>query len=144
MVWHILLQASFFPSAIVKHKSLSNSKSPQVSRTLLNILVDLHYSEVRMVLFLSLISTTSSLFLSLLGTVPRAQNTIKITFTMFFRLSVKIQIFAYLFIFFYFYSVVGKIHKRIRSFFFLIHQKKIWSSDWDRGTLLYLKYQKIL
>ena len=51
----------------------SNSKSPWVSRTLRSILADLNNDVVCMVLILSLISKPSSHFSKLLGTVPSRQ-----------------------------------------------------------------------
>ena len=65
----------------VVHWSLSGSKSPQVSRTLLSILVDLNNAVVWMVSARPLISKSSNLSTKLLVTVPSAPITIGITVT---------------------------------------------------------------
>ena len=74
---------------MVFHRSLSDSKSPQVSRTLLSILVDLNNSVVSMVSTRSLISTSSnpltSPLTSPLVTVPSGLITIGITVTFMFQ-----------------------------------------------------------
>ena len=59
---------------IVFHWSLSYSKSPQVSRTLLNILADLNNAVVWMVSTSPLISKSSSTFTNSLVTVQRSLN----------------------------------------------------------------------
>ena len=46
---------------MIFHYSLSDSKSPQISRTHLSILADLNHSVVFMISILSLISNSSSL-----------------------------------------------------------------------------------
>ena len=56
---------------MVSHKSLSDSKSPQVYRTL-SILTDLNNAIVWMISTYHLISNSSSLFTNYMGTVPRA------------------------------------------------------------------------
>ena len=63
---------------MVLHWSLSNSKSPQVSRTLLSILADLNNAVV--------ISKSSSLYINPLVTLPRALITIII-------ISIAVEIF---------------------------------------------------
>ena len=65
------------------HRSLSDGKSPRVSRTLLGILTDL--SNVWKVSTSPLISKTFSLFITLLGIVPSAPITIGITVTVMFH-----------------------------------------------------------
>ena len=57
---------------------LSNSKSPQVSRTLLSILADLNNGVVGKVSVLLLISFSSSFFSKPLETVPSASTSISI------------------------------------------------------------------
>ena len=69
---------------IVPHWSLSDSKSPQVSRTLLSILAYLNNAVVWMVSTRPLIFNSSSTFISLLVTVPRVPITISITVTFMF------------------------------------------------------------
>ena len=53
---------------------LSDSKSPQVSRTLLNILADFNNAVVWIISILPLIYNTSRPFLKTFGTFPRAQT----------------------------------------------------------------------
>ena len=69
---------------MVFHWSLNDSKSPQVSRTLLWILTDLNNLVVWMVFTRLLISKSSSLFNNPLVTVPRAPITIDINVTFMF------------------------------------------------------------
>ena len=64
---------------MANHKSLSVCWSPQVSRTLLIILVDLNSAIVWMVSICPLISNSSRPFISPLVTVPSAPITIGIT-----------------------------------------------------------------
>ena len=70
---------------IVFHRSLSDSKSLQVSRTLLSILADLNNAVVWMVSTLPLISKSSTLFISPLLTQPRVPITIGINVTFMFH-----------------------------------------------------------
>ena len=55
---------------MVFHWSLSDSKSPQISRTFLSILADPCNAVVLMILACPLMSNSSSLFTKPLGTVP--------------------------------------------------------------------------
>ena len=66
---------------MVFHKGLSDSKSPQVSRTLLSILADLYYAVVWMVSTRPSISKSSSSFIDPFFTVPRAPITLGINVT---------------------------------------------------------------
>ena len=59
---------------MVFHSILSDSKSSQVSRTLLSILTDLNNAVVWMVFLRLLISKSACPFINLLVTVPRAPN----------------------------------------------------------------------
>ena len=59
----------------------SDSKSPQVSRTLLSILVDLNNAVVWMISSCPLISKSFSSFTNPLGIVPSSSITIDITLT---------------------------------------------------------------
>ena len=70
---------------MIFHWSLSDSKSPQVFRTLLSILVDLNNAVVWMVSLGSLISKSSHFCINLLVTVPSAPITIGITVTFMFH-----------------------------------------------------------
>ena len=71
---------------MVFHWSLSDSKSPQVSRTLLSIFVDLNNAVVRMISICPLISKSFSLFTKVWGIVPSAPITIAITVTFMFHI----------------------------------------------------------
>ena len=81
---------------MVSHWSLSESKSPQVSLTLLRILANLNIVIVWMFLNRPLISKTSSPFNNTSVTVPRASITIGINvifmFPIFFPLPSKVQV----------------------------------------------------
>ena len=80
---------------MVFHWSLSDSKSPQVSRTLLSILADLSNAVVWMVSFLSLVSLPQ-FFFKLLESVPSAPVTTSITVTYVFHI-----FFCFLLLFFF-------------------------------------------
>ena len=73
------------PLAIVSHTSLSDSKSPQISRTLLSILADLNNAVVWMVSTRPLISKFSSPCSNPLVTVRRAPIPIGLTVTFMFQ-----------------------------------------------------------
>ena len=73
------------PQLMVFLSSLSESKSPHVSRTLFNILADLNNAVVWMVTFSPLISKSSSPFINHSMTVPRASITISIDVTFMFH-----------------------------------------------------------
>ena len=103
--------------------SLSDSKSPQVSRALLSILAVLNNVVVWMVSTRPLNSKSSSPFDNPSVTVPRAPIIIGITVTFmshsfFFQFPRKIQVLFLLFIFFQLYSLVSKVHNFV-SFCFL-------------------------
>ena len=70
---------------MVFYWSLSDSKSPQISRTLLSILADVTNGLVRMVFTSRLIYKFSSLFTKTLGIVSSAPIAIGITVIMFHR-----------------------------------------------------------
>ena len=61
------------------HRSLSGSKSRQISRTHLSILADLNSAVVRTISISPLISSSLRYFLRFLGIIPRALTTIGIT-----------------------------------------------------------------
>ena len=103
---------------MVLHWSPSDSKSPQVSRTLLGILADLNNAIVWMVSICPLIPTSSSPCITPLMTVPSAPITIGITvafmFQSFFQFLSKVQVFIPLFAFLQRSPLFGRF-----SFFFL-------------------------
>ena len=75
------------------HRSLSDSKSPRVSRTLLSIQADLNNALVWMVSIHSPISNSSSPLTKPVGTVPSAPVTIVITVTLMFHSFVSLLLF---------------------------------------------------
>ena len=97
---------------MVFHCSLSDSKSPQVSRTLLSILAILNNVVIWMVFTRSPTSKSSSLFSNPLVIVPNAPITIGIIVTFmfhsFFQFPNKVEVLILFFIFFQFYSVVRR------------------------------------
>ena len=111
---------------MVFHWSLSDSKSSQVSRTLLSILSDLRKAVVWMVSVCPLISETSSPFTNHLGIVPCAPTPTGITVTFIFHSffsSPSRSLFIPLFTFFQFYSVFyrdGEVHYSTGSLFLLL------------------------
>ena len=70
---------------MVFHLSLSDSKSPQVSKTFLSILAALNNAVIWMVSTCPFISQTSSAFTNPWGIVPSAPITIGITVTFMFH-----------------------------------------------------------
>ena len=97
---------------MVLHWHLNDSKSPQVSRTLLSILTVLNNVVVWMVSNRLPTSKSSCLFSHHLVSVSKAPITIGIVVTYmlhsFFRFPCKFEIFILLFTFFQFYSVVSR------------------------------------
>ena len=95
--------------------SLSDSKSPQVSSTLLSILAVLNNSVVWMVSTRPPTSKSSSPFNNSLVSVPKAPITIGIVVTFmlhsFFHFHSKVEVLILLFTFFQFYSVVSRTAK---------------------------------
>ena len=78
---------------MIFHWNLSDSKSFQVSRTLLSILADLNNTLVCMISILPPTTSLSSIFFRFLGTVQSTLSTIGMTDTLFhnfFQLSGKI------------------------------------------------------
>ena len=90
-LWDFFLLFHSFESFFLQRKlivflwSLSDSKYPQVSRTLLGILADLNNSVVWMFSTCLFISKSYSPFTNLLGIVPSAPITISITVTIMFH-----------------------------------------------------------
>ena len=128
----ILLLWEFF--TLPFHLSLSDIKSPQVSRTLLSILADFNSAVVCMVSTSVLISNSfksSSLFTDPLVILPGAPITTGITVTFmfrsFFQFPSMVQVLIFLFAFLQFYLMVcldGKVQNLSSSLFFV---------DWYSG-----------
>ena len=104
---------------MVFHWSLSDSKSLQVSRTLLSILADLNNAEVWMVSTRPLISKSSSPFNNVLTTVPRVPITTGINVT---------------FMFHSFFNPQAR--SRYLSFFSLSFNFTLWSAGTAKSTIL--------
>ena len=112
---------------MVFHWSLSDSKSPQVSRTLLSILAVLNNALVWMISTRPPTSKSSTAFINPLVTVPKGPITIGIIVTFifhsYFQFPIKVVVLILLFIFFQFYSVVSwdsKVHNFANSLFLLL------------------------
>ena len=123
---------------MVFHWRLSDSKSPQVSRTHLNILAVFNNAVVWMVSTRLPTSKPSRPFSNPLLTVPKAPITIGIIVTFmfhsFFQFSSKVVILTSLFTFIQFYSVVSR-NSKVDYFadflFFFVYYYKVWSSGRD-------------
>ena len=109
------------------HWSLRESKSPQLSRTLLSILTVFKNAVVWMVSTRPPTSKSSSPFNNPSVTVPKAPIAIgtidTFMFHSFFNISSKVEVLILLFIFFQFYSVVSrdsKVHNFANSLLFLL------------------------
>ena len=100
---------------IVFHWRLIDSKSPQVSRTLLSILAIFNHAVVWMVSTRPPTSKSSRAFNKPLVTVQKASNTTGIIVTFmfhsFFLFSSKVELLISLFTFFQFYSVFSRESK---------------------------------
>ena len=100
---------------MVFHWSLSDSESPQVSRTLLSILAALNNAVVWMVSTRPSTFKSSSPFSNPSVTVPNAPIRIGIIvtcmFLSFFQFPSKVEVLILLFTFFQFYSVVSRDSK---------------------------------
>ena len=100
---------------MVFHWRLSDSKLPQVSRTLLSILAVFNNAVVWIVSIRSPTSKSSKPFHNPFVTVPKALITIGIIVTFmfhcFFQFSSKVEVLISLFTFFQFYSVINRDNK---------------------------------
>ena len=113
---------------MVFHWIFSDSKTPQVSRTLLSILAYLNNVAVWMVSTRPLFSKPPSPFINPLVTVPRAPIIIGKNVTLhvlqFFQFPSKVKVFILLFSFFQFFLLrsarIKKIHNSANSLFLLI------------------------
>ena len=119
---------------MIFHWSLSDSKSPQISRTILRILTDLNNAIVYMVSHSPLIFKSSNSFTKPLGTVVSPSFSYPLDF---FSPLVHISFFA----FFSSYSVVcwdGKVHCPVGSlFFWLSLGLVVWPSLYICGIISY-------
>ena len=118
---------------MVFHWSLSDSKSPQVSRTLLSILAVLNNVVVWMVSTRPPTSKSFSHSNNPLVTVPKAPITIgrivTFMFHSFFQFPSKVVVLILLFTFFQFYSVVNQNSIFFaNSLLFFVDYHKVWSS----------------
>ena len=140
----IIIEFSHQRQLMVFRWSMSDNTSPQISRTLLSILVDCSSAVFWMVSMLPLISRFSSLFSKLFVTVPSARTTIGITFTlMFHSLFNSLARSRYLSLFFYFpsaspFDLLGPQSPPVDAFSF-VNQHQVWSPGWDRVIRLYLE-----
>ena len=128
---------------MVFHKSLSDTKSPHVSRTFLSILVDLN-NDCK-VSTPPLISKSTSPFINSLVTAPRATITIDINVTsMFYSFSIPKQGLGTYFSFhFHLILLCGQPGQQSLQFckfsFFFVNYSKVWSSGWDYVIRLYVR-----
>ena len=104
---------------MVFHWSLSDSKSPQVSRTLLSILAVLNNIVVWIVSTRPPTSKSSNHFSNPLVTEPKAQITISIIVTFMFHI---------------FFNFLARL--RYSSFFLLSFSFTLWSTEIAKSTIL--------
>ena len=130
---------------MVFHWSLSAIKFPQVSRTLLSILVDLNDAVVWMVSACRLMSKSSSPFTQPLEILPGASNTTLITVTFLFHSfyfsSLARSKLLSLFVFFDFHSVVhrdGNVHLSSGSHNYLLIRVFHISVNWWSFTRVWV------
>ena len=108
---------------IVSHSSLSNNKFPQVSRTLLRILVNIDKTVVSIVSTRPLISKSSSRWVNPLVTVSKAPVTIGITVTFMYNIFVSSQ-----------------ARSGYLSFFSLFFNFTLWSAGTAKFTILHILF----
>ena len=120
---------------IFSHKSLSDSKSSQVSRTLLSILADLNNAVICMFSSRPLISKS---FYQSFGDCTKCTNYYcyycQFHILQFFQFPSQVQVFIFLFTFFQFYPLVHQSPP-----FFVVDYYKVWSSRRDYVIRYYLK-----
>ena len=143
----LLLSFSHQYKLIVFHWSLSDSKSPQVSRTLLSILANLNNGVVWMVSACLSISNSSSLFTKLLGIIPSAHFTIDIPVTLFSSLArcKYLCLFSFSLIFTLWLAEMAKsTNQQVLFFFFFLSMT--WSGllAGIRLSVFILKSQRLL
>ena len=134
----------FFTSALADGLSLSDSMSPQVSRTLLSILADLNNVLVWMVSIRPLIFKSSSPFNNDLMTVPKAPITIgtivAFMFHSFFNSQARSRYLSFFSLSFNFtlWSAKPEVLNSARSLYFylfiylfILFFADVWSYGWD-------------
>ena len=126
----MLFEEFFIPALANSHWRLGDSKSLQVSRTLLSILADLNNAVIWMISSCRLISKSPSRGTNPLVTIPRAPITIGITVTLVFHS---------------FFSSVAR--SKFLSFFSLSFKFTLWS-DWTakskiRQVLFFVYYHDV-
>ena len=130
---------------MVFHWSLSDSKSPRVSRPLLSILTILNNVVVWMVSTRPPTSKSSSPFNNHLVTVPKAPSTIGIIVTfMFYSFFNSLARSRYLSFFSHSFNFIlwsaGTAKSTIlQILFFVVDYYKVWSSGRDQVIRLYVK-----
>ena len=130
----------------VFHWNLSDSMSPQISRSLLSSLASLKIAVVFIVSVLTLISISPILFYRPLRTVPSALATIGITVNSHvlpFQLPGKTRVFIYLFAFFFCHSMVCRNSKTKRDDKFFLSLINTWSGKILENSIGLLFYDRI-
>ena len=127
---------------MVFHWSLSDSMSPQVSRTLLSILAIFNNAVVWMVSTRSPTSKSSRPFNNPLVTVPKAPITISIIVTFIFHSFFNsLARSRYLSLFSHYFSFIlwsaGTVKSTILKILFFVDNYKTWSSGRDLVICLY-------
>ena len=129
---------------MIFHWSLSGSKSPQVSVTLLSILTDLNNAVVLIIFIRRVISKPIPPCTNPLVTLPRARIKIGITVIFMFHsfcnslVSSRYLSFFSLSFNFTLWST-GTAKSTILQIFVVVDYYKIWSSGWDQVICLFLK-----
>ena len=130
-LYYLLLESFFFRhlTLMVFHWNLSDSISPQILRTLLNILAILSNAEIWMVSPCPLTSKSSTPFNNLLVIVPKAPITIGIivTFMLHSFFSIPKQDWSTYPFFFNFFQVYSVISRDSYSLWFLHSSFRWWS-----------------
>ena len=115
---------------MVSYCSLSDSKSPRVSRTLLSILADLNNAVVRMLSTTPYIQILQSLYQSF-GDCTKSLNYNRSNrhfhVLQFFQFPSKVQVLVLLFVFFTLWSAKFTI---LQVLFFFVDNYWVWSSSW--------------
>ena len=137
---------------MVFHRSMSDNKSSQVSRTLLSILADLSNTVIWIVSTRRLISNSPSAFTNPLVTLPRAPITSGITVTFMFHSFFQFPSYLSFSLSFNFTlrlartanSTIPQVFFLFFFFSFLDDYYKVWSSGRDRWSVCISKSQRSL